>query len=310
MARIFARTWVYVGHESEVARPGDFKTTTIGRQPVVLVRQPDGTLAVLFNRCSHRASTVCLERRGSAHHFRCPYHGWTFRLDGSLIGATYGDGYDEDDLDGPDFALGRIPRVGNYRGFVFASLARRGPLAAATTWATRRTTWICSATCPPPAASSSASPASTTTATRGTGSCSPRTGSTATTRTSCTAPTWRASCPTAAAPPCSPRPPRGRPPTSVTATPSSTPDRSWPTATSSRRWPPPPVGPTSKPSPTAWARPGPGRSSAPTAVSASTCWSSRTSCSSRCRSGWCNPAGWTGPRWSCTRRCSKAPPRR
>ena len=57
------------------------------RQPVVLVRQPDGTLVVLFNRCSHRASTVCLERRGSAHHFRCPYHGWMFRLDGSLIGT-------------------------------------------------------------------------------------------------------------------------------------------------------------------------------------------------------------------------------
>ena len=127
MARIYARTWVYVGHESEVATPGDFKTTTIGRQPVVLVRQPDGTLAVLFNRCSHRASTVCLERRGSAHHFRCPYHGWTFRLDGSLIGATYGDGYDDGDLDGPEFALGRVPRVDSYRGFVFASLAAEGP---------------------------------------------------------------------------------------------------------------------------------------------------------------------------------------
>src|SRR5690349_14170669 len=65
LERIFARTWVYVGHESEVPKPGDFTTTTIGRQPVILTRRDDGQLTVLLNRCTHRASTICQERRGS-----------------------------------------------------------------------------------------------------------------------------------------------------------------------------------------------------------------------------------------------------
>jgi phenylpropionate dioxygenase-like ring-hydroxylating dioxygenase large terminal subunit len=154
LARIFGRSWVYVGHESEVPAPGDYKTTTIGRQPVILVRTADrdgdgdgdgdggsheprdgaedggcdgAGLIVLFNRCTHRAATVCQERRGHASHFRCPYHGWMFRTDGTLLGATHADGYDDPDFHPEDFTLGRVPRVDSYRGFVFASLAPQGP---------------------------------------------------------------------------------------------------------------------------------------------------------------------------------------
>jgi phenylpropionate dioxygenase-like ring-hydroxylating dioxygenase large terminal subunit len=127
MSAIFGRTWIYVGHESEVAQPGSFKTSWIGRQPIVLTRDLDGVIHVLFNRCSHRAATVCQERCGTANHLRCAYHGWTFRMDGTLIGATFADGYAEQDFDPADYPLGRPARVDAYRGFVFASLAPDGP---------------------------------------------------------------------------------------------------------------------------------------------------------------------------------------
>ena len=234
MARIFARTWVYVGHDSEVPEPGDFKTTTLGRQPVALVRQADGTFAVLMNRCPHRAATVCQERRGTTKFLRCPYHGWTFRLDGSLIGATYSDGYGDDDLDGPEFVHGPGRPGRQLPGLRVRLAGGRRARPSGSTSATPRTTSTCSSTSPPAAASSSASPASTTTATTGTGSCSRRTASTATTPTSCTAPTSMGSCPTAGAWPCSPRPRRARPPIWATAMRCSTSARSWATATSDR----------------------------------------------------------------------------
>ena len=71
MERIYARAWIYVGHASQVPEPGDFLTTRIGRQPVVLSRHEDGEIYVLFNRCGHRGAVVCNEPHGNARHFRC-----------------------------------------------------------------------------------------------------------------------------------------------------------------------------------------------------------------------------------------------
>lgn len=127
MKRVFGRVWVYVAHESEVREPGDYKTSWIGRQPVIVSRDEDHQLHVLFNRCTHRAATICQERAGTANHFRCGYHGWTFRNDGRLIGPTFASGYESEDFQLEDFTLGRAPRVDTYRGFVFASLAPEGP---------------------------------------------------------------------------------------------------------------------------------------------------------------------------------------
>ena len=85
LERIFYRGWVFIGHESEVPRPGDFLTRVIGRQPVILVRGKDGSFSVLLNRCAHRGSTVCTVEQGNAKVFTCPYHGWTYDLAGSLL---------------------------------------------------------------------------------------------------------------------------------------------------------------------------------------------------------------------------------
>ncbi|HEY9414112.1 MAG TPA: Rieske 2Fe-2S domain-containing protein [Pseudonocardia sp.] len=126
LTRIFHKTWVYVGHESEVAEPGDYKTTYIGRQPVILSRDEDRKIHVLMNRCTHRAATVCQAKQGNSNFFRCEYHGWMFRNNGELVAPTFSSGYDPADFDASKFALGRALRVDSYRGLVFASLAAEG----------------------------------------------------------------------------------------------------------------------------------------------------------------------------------------
>jgi len=126
MARIFARTWVYVAHESEIAEPGDYKTVTIGTQPVIAVRDKDRRVRVLFNRCRHRGASVCQRERGNALYFRCAYHGWTYDCDGALLGMPYASRYDPS-FDREAMGLAQAPRVDSHRGFVWASLAPDGP---------------------------------------------------------------------------------------------------------------------------------------------------------------------------------------
>jgi phenylpropionate dioxygenase-like ring-hydroxylating dioxygenase large terminal subunit len=82
--RIFGSTWVYVAHETEIPDRGDYKTTTIGRQPVIVVRDDSGRVRVFLNRCRHRGSIVCREEGGNARSFQCPYHGWIYANDGGL----------------------------------------------------------------------------------------------------------------------------------------------------------------------------------------------------------------------------------
>ncbi|HLJ65721.1 MAG TPA: aromatic ring-hydroxylating dioxygenase subunit alpha [Stellaceae bacterium] len=129
MERIFGHAFIYVGHESQVKNPGDYLATQIGRQPVVMSRHTDGKVHVLFNRCGHRGAKVVGDREGSVKFFRCCYHGWTFRTDGSLLSVPLRQGYDGTSFDMKDPAYGMIavPRTESYRGFIFASLAASGP---------------------------------------------------------------------------------------------------------------------------------------------------------------------------------------
>jgi phenylpropionate dioxygenase-like ring-hydroxylating dioxygenase large terminal subunit len=124
MQRIFTRAWVYVGHESQVPNAGDFFSTTIGTQPVLLVRHSDGGVHVLHNRCGHRGALVCNETTGNTgRSFRCAYHGWSFRTNGELLAAPLKNGYPECyDLRSAEFGMLRIASEA-YRGFVFANVA-------------------------------------------------------------------------------------------------------------------------------------------------------------------------------------------
>jgi phenylpropionate dioxygenase-like ring-hydroxylating dioxygenase large terminal subunit len=129
LERIWYRTWVYVGHASEIATPGDFVEKSIGPQSVLMTRGRDGQIRLLLNRCAHRANLVCSVPRGNATTFRCPYHGWTFDNTGALVGVPFASGYG-DATPKKGLALGRVPRVASIHGFVFGSFAVEGPSLA------------------------------------------------------------------------------------------------------------------------------------------------------------------------------------
>ena len=124
--RIFGRAWVFVGHDSQIPNPGDYITTEIGRQPVILIRHKDGSARVLLNRCSHRGAKVLNDASGNAKSLICLYHGWSFGTDGACLGVTMPEGCAAD-FNTKDFGLSTAARTGTYRGFIFASLSEKGP---------------------------------------------------------------------------------------------------------------------------------------------------------------------------------------
>jgi phenylpropionate dioxygenase-like ring-hydroxylating dioxygenase large terminal subunit len=125
MDKIFHRGWVYVGHHGEIPNRGDFRLKRIGLQPVILVRDQHGQVQLLLNRCRHRGATVCQEGQGNTRSFRCMYHGWTYQLNGELSGVPAMDAYGDDFKRG-DLGLVKVPRVSEYRGFIFGSLSPAG----------------------------------------------------------------------------------------------------------------------------------------------------------------------------------------
>jgi phenylpropionate dioxygenase-like ring-hydroxylating dioxygenase large terminal subunit len=130
LERIFARAWCYVGHESQVAEAGCFLRASIARRPLIVVRKESGDITVLHNRCGHRGALVVEENTGRVKGgFRCPYHAWAFHTDGRLQSVPCKKGYEGTNFNLTDPTLGMLPvaRVGQYRGFIFASLATDGP---------------------------------------------------------------------------------------------------------------------------------------------------------------------------------------
>ena len=127
--RLFANTWVYVGHASQVPQTGDYYTTTVGTQPVVMVRHTDGSIKVLHNRCPHKGVKVAGEGCGNTgKFFRCPYHAWTFKTDGKLLSIPLKKGYENTDFESCEASQGMaaVEAVKVYRDFVFCRLNPQG----------------------------------------------------------------------------------------------------------------------------------------------------------------------------------------
>ncbi len=126
LQKIWYTTWVFVGHESEVPQPNDYVRKKLATQDVVMTRDKNGEVHLLLNRCAHRGLQVCDDAKGNSSSFRCPYHGWTYRNTGELLGYPYNKGYGgKNQLAG--LGMGRVPRVATYQGFVFGSMAADGP---------------------------------------------------------------------------------------------------------------------------------------------------------------------------------------
>jgi phenylpropionate dioxygenase-like ring-hydroxylating dioxygenase large terminal subunit len=125
MERLWSRTWIYVGHASQVPQAGDFITLDIAAKPLILVRATDGEVRVLMNRCAHKGTKVVYDLAGNTGKtFRCPYHAWTYRTDGTLLNVPLKAGYDGTRLYETLSARGLTPVTHEtHRGFVFARLA-------------------------------------------------------------------------------------------------------------------------------------------------------------------------------------------
>ncbi|WP_417320602.1 aromatic ring-hydroxylating oxygenase subunit alpha [Emcibacter sp.] len=123
MERIFGRAWIYMGHESQIPNSGDFLTLNLAKKPVIVARDGKGNIHVMHNQCTHRGAKLEGKACGKARIFRCCYHGWTFKTDGTLMGVPDKKGYDGTDFDIHDPALSlKQIRCESYRGFIFATL--------------------------------------------------------------------------------------------------------------------------------------------------------------------------------------------
>lgn len=121
--RIFEGTWVYLCHESQVAQPFDFYCAKIGRRSLIVSRDGDGVLHGFFNTCRHRGATLCQSESGNTRYHVCNYHGWSYDAAGKNINIKdQEEGGYPDAFAGQDHDLIPVPKFGNYRGFVFASL--------------------------------------------------------------------------------------------------------------------------------------------------------------------------------------------
>lgn len=126
LERIFGRSWVFIGHESEIPEPGDYAKRYIADNPVIFVRDESGEIQVLFDSCRHRGTTVVRAEQGNTTHFRCPYHNWTYKNTGELVGVPHKQQcYQE--LDTCEYALQSPAQVDTYAGLVFACLSEDTP---------------------------------------------------------------------------------------------------------------------------------------------------------------------------------------
>src|SRR5487761_1244491 len=127
--RLFSRAWIFVGHESEVPQPGDYVVRRVLDDSFIIARGEDGQVRALFNMCLHRGMQVCRAEMGNASHFRCPYHGWSYRNDGRLAGLPFHQEAYGGEAGFPRDAQGLLPApaLDTYNGLIFVSLDPDAP---------------------------------------------------------------------------------------------------------------------------------------------------------------------------------------
>lgn len=128
MKHVFEGGWVFLGMSSQAANPHDFFTTRVGRVPVLVTRDKQGTLRAFVNSCPHKGARIATQPSGNARLFVCPYHSWSFASSGECkavkweSAGCYAAGFKQDDHN-----LKEIGTFGEYRGFLFGSIVADVP---------------------------------------------------------------------------------------------------------------------------------------------------------------------------------------
>jgi phenylpropionate dioxygenase-like ring-hydroxylating dioxygenase large terminal subunit len=127
LEQVFARCWLYLCHDSQIPQPGDFLTTYMGEDPVLVVRGSDGKVRAFLNVCRHRGNRLCRADDGNAASFTCAYHGWTYGNDGRLTGVPNLKEAYHGDLDRELWGLVSVAQLDNYKGLIFATFDSEAP---------------------------------------------------------------------------------------------------------------------------------------------------------------------------------------
>jgi phenylpropionate dioxygenase-like ring-hydroxylating dioxygenase large terminal subunit len=120
--KIFSRQWLLVGHQSQIAKAGDYFVAEVAGESLIIARDQRSTIRGFYNVCRHRGTRLCEEQSGHSAAIQCPYHAWTYALDGRLTGAPHMDEVPE--FEKAKYSLHSV-NLGIWEGFIFASLARK-----------------------------------------------------------------------------------------------------------------------------------------------------------------------------------------
>lgn len=127
LEKIFARSWLFLAHESQLPKSGDYLTTSMAEDNVIVVRQKDGSVKAFLNTCPHRGNRISFSDEGNARSFICNYHGWSFGIDGALRGMAGQELFNDSGMDKTAHGLHPVAQVASYKGLIFGNMDPTAP---------------------------------------------------------------------------------------------------------------------------------------------------------------------------------------